>query len=52
MRKAIHKNLGEVEIIGEDIDGRTMVKTKDGQIVEASTPYLKPLSETPPTKPE
>jgi len=41
--KAIHKNLGEVEIIGPDVNGVTKVKTKDGTEVDASTPYLKPI---------
>jgi hypothetical protein len=43
--KAIHKNLGEVEIIGADVNGITKVRTSDGNEVDASTPYLKPIPE-------
>jgi len=43
--KAIHKHLGEVEILGPDKDGLTPCKTKEGQEIQASTPYLKPVTE-------
>ena len=43
--KAIHKNLGEVEVLGPDIAGHTSI-LKDGQIIEASTLYLTPIVET------
>jgi hypothetical protein len=41
--KAIHKNLGEVEVLGPDKNGLTTCRTKDGQEIQASTPYLKPI---------
>ena len=42
--KAIHKNLGEVEVLGPDIAGHTSC-LKDGQILECSTLYLTPIKE-------
>ena len=38
--KAIHKNLGEVEVLGPDKEGLTPCRTRDGQEIQASTPYL------------
>ena len=38
--KAFHKNLGECEILEADKNGITKIITRDGTIVDASTPYI------------
>lgn len=43
--KARHKNLGIVEVLGPDKDGLTPCRTAEGQLIEASTPYLTPIQD-------
>ena len=38
--KAYHKNLGECDILEADKNGITKIITRDGTIVDASTPYI------------
>lgn len=50
--KARHKNLGIVEVLGPDKAGLTPCRTAEGQLIEASTPYLTPIKEEDVKRPD
>lgn len=44
MPKAWHKQRGEVEVLGPEQDGCTPCRTRDGELIAASTIYLVPIT--------